>query len=260
MSDDDLDREVQTWLAGQRRRTIITWVAALVAVAAACGLGYAVYAVNASGDSTDAQQNSRVSSAERAATSAQKTADQIASEYTTLYESFQKCIDAPDAAGCQEPPTPTPAQVKDGVVSPPIVQVETLSPEAIDAAFRRYCATNDQCDGQAPTRAELADAVATYCTANGQCRGPAAPAAKDGEDGTNGQDGASGEPGKDAPPPSDAQVLAGIAAYCEQNGQCRGPAGPTCPDGYSGQAVEVLTSLTESQQIFACLPDTSSTQ
>lgn len=258
MSDDDLDQRVHQYLDGRKRRTLVAWVAALVAVAAAATLGYAVYAVNVGNDSSDRQQTERVAGAEKSASQAQATADRIASEYETLYESFQKCIEKPKGAGCNEPPTPTPEQVEAGVVSPPVVRVETLSPAAIDAAFQRYCAANAKCDGKAPTRAELTAAVTEFCTANGQCRGPAAEPAKDGQPGAKGQDGKDGtvgEPGAGGPPPSDAQVLVGVAAYCEQNGRCQGPPGPTCPTSYRGEAIEVLTSLTESQQIFACLPD-----
>lgn len=86
--------------------------------------------------------------------------------------------------------------------------------EQIDAAVNRFCAAHP-C-GQPPTAAQVTEAI-RQCAMRGECQGPA------GERGESGRDGADGAPGADAPPVTDEQIDARVAAYCSDRNQCAGP-------------------------------------
>lgn len=243
MTGDDLDKEVAHYLEGQPRRTLIAWIAAIVGVLAAVGLGYAVYAVN-----TDNDSNTRKTSAEVA--ELRKDNRALARNYDKLYEKFQICKDEKrNAAGCQSPGVPPVEDVTSTPV-PSTVIVQRLTDAEIDTAVRRFCATTGQCVGKdgktgakgkdAQVSADMVSAAVTaYCDARGECRGA---------DGTS-----SGEP----VPPTDEQVLAAVNTYCA-DGRCKGDPGPLCPDGYHGEVVTVVTQLAppEQDEIFACRRDT----
>lgn len=107
---------------------------------------------------------------------------------------------------------------------------QTLPASEIKSAVLLAC--GGSCKGQDVTAQMVSEAIIAYC-AGGNC----------GQDGT------------DAPPPSDAQVQAGVSAYCQEN-DCKGDPGPTCPDGYQGEVLSVMTSLVETEEIFACVATT----
>ena len=142
----------------------------------------------------------------------------------------------------------------------------------VQLAVDRFC-SDGQCDGQAPSASQVSNAVLLYCNARGQCRGP------EGQDGTNGSDGRSGTDGADGadgvdgargetgPPPSDAQVLEAVNAYCatRAGGSCkgetgeRGPAGtdgavgPAGPAGANGVSVTGVNCNVESEEFEVLL-------
>jgi hypothetical protein len=106
----------------------------------------------------------------------------------------------------------------------------------IQSAVAVYCQSG-RCDGRDPTTGQVAAAVAAYCDRRGECRGPrGAPGqdGQDGEDGAPGADGRDGADGADAPPPTQAQVDAAVARYCDANGGCRGPKGDRGEPGDDG--------------------------
>jgi hypothetical protein len=133
----------------------------------------------------------------------------------------------------------------------------------IQSAVAVYCASG-RCDGRDPTTSQVAAAVVSYCDRRGECRGPrGAPGqdGADGRDGVDGEDGTDGQDGADAPPPTQAQVDAAVARYCDANGGCRGPKGDRGEpgtDGKDGQdAVPFTFSFTVQvnpvqQQTYTC--------
>lgn len=150
----------------------------------------------------------------------------------------------------------------------------------ISAAVQAYCSTG-RCDGRSPSVTQVAQAVASFCNARGQCKGSKGDAGEagtngtNGVDGTNGADGKDGSPGAQGPGPSDDQIQSAVETYCT-NAPCAkgdkgdkgdtgetgatGPPGPLCPDGFTGEAVEVVTETNEplgpptKRTIFACVP------
>jgi hypothetical protein len=68
-------------------------------------------------------------------------------------------------------------------------------------------------------------------------QGPAGP---QGEPGPTGPAGADGAPGADAPAPTQDQINAAIAAYCDAHNQCQGPQGPPGPQGPAGDGGGVV--------------------
>jgi hypothetical protein len=109
----------------------------------------------------------------------------------------------------------------------------------VQSAVAVYCQSG-RCDGNDPTTSQVAAVVAAYCDRRGECRGPAgAPGqdgadGRDGVDGEDGTDGTDGQDGADAPPPTQAQVDAAVARYCDANGGCRGPKGDRGQPGDDG--------------------------
>lgn len=98
----------------------------------------------------------------------------------------------------------------------------------VAAAVASYC-TGGRCAGKGPSSAQVAAAVSAYCNAKGQCRGPdGVPGSQGspGSDGSDGSDGQQGPAGPQGPGPTDAQVAAGVTAYCGQDSKpCQGPTG-----------------------------------
>ena len=156
-----------------------------------------------------------------------------------------------------EEPVETP-EPQAPIVQPP-AQVST---DRIERAVAQYLATNPPDDGvdgrpgtdgtDAPSTAQVVqqvtpavrEAVVDYIAAN-----PSA----DGQDGDDGSPGGDGAPG---PSPSDEQVAAAVAAYCDSHDGCRGPAGadstvpgPQGPEGPAGPAAYPFTFVFQ-------LPDT----
>lgn len=140
-------------------------------------------------------------------------------------------------------------------------------------AVASFCVVRNQCRGPGgptgaagknaplPTEAQVAQAVATYCNARGECRGPTGtdgtngttgPVGPAGPTGSPGPSGPQGEQGIPGPPPSQAQVNEGVAAYCDgQADNCAGPAGPQGPVGPQGPKGDPATDT-------VCPPGTSS--
>lgn len=114
---------------------------------------------------------------------------------------------------------------------PATVIRQTLPATEVRKAVLRVC--GGSCKGRDVTADMVAEGIVAYCS-SGICTPQP------------------GKDGADAPPPSDAQVQAGVAAYCQEN-DCKGDPGPLCPDGYEGGVLSVMTSLTESREIFACI-------
>lgn len=136
----------------------------------------------------------------RQGVSAQEGAQQQA-EIVALQAGMDEANTRLEALG--ETPVPVPsAQPGDD----PIVPVAVGPTDAqMDAALDRYCATRDCTPG--PTRAQVAEALADLCS-EVRCRGA------DGKDST--------VPG---PGPTDAQMNAAQARYCDTHDGCVGPAG-----------------------------------
>jgi hypothetical protein len=104
----------------------------------------------------------------------------------------------------------------------------------IEQAVTAYCETHGGCVGPpgsntAVSPEQVADAVKAYCDSRGQCKGA------DGERGPSGETvtgpaGPPGAPGADAPPPTQEQVNAGVAAFCSANpAACQAPVAPAPP-------------------------------
>jgi hypothetical protein len=113
---------------------------------------------------------------------------------------------------------------------PTTVIQRTIPATEVRKAVLKAC--GGSCDGRDVTADMVADGITAYCS-TGVCSQP-------------------GQDGKDGPPPSDAQIQAAVANWCDEHG-CKGDPGPTCPAGYEGGVLSVMTSLTESREIFACL-------
>lgn len=89
----------------------------------------------------------------------------------------------------------------------------------MDAALARYCSTRDCTPG--PTQAQVAEALSDLCSKAGiRCRGA------DGKDST--------VPG---PPPTEAQMDATLARYCDARNECQGDAGANGLDGSDGRGI-----------------------
>ena len=128
-----------------------------------------------------------------------------------------------------EEPVPAP-EPQAPIVQPPPAEVST---ERIQRAVAQYLAANPPADGvdgqpgadgeDPPTAAQVVqqvtpavrEAVVEYIAANPP---------------TNGQAGAPGSDGAPGPGPSDEQVAAAVAAFCDAHDGCRGPEGPTGAD------------------------------
>lgn len=169
---------------------------------------------------------------------------------------------------------------EDPVVDPPLP-----SREQVRDAVENYLIANPPASGEPgrpggagrpPTDAEIDAAVARFCQ-GGFCRGDRGVPGERGEPGEDGEPGKDGESitgpegpqgppgetivGPTGPGPTDAQVAAAVAAYCDAHGECRGEQGPqgepgadstepgpqgepgpTCPDGYAPQEHTVVTT------------------
>lgn len=129
---------------------------------------------------------------------------------------------------------------KQPVNVPQVVAPIEVPLERIEQAVAAYLKSNPPKDGRdAPTvqqvlarvTPEVRTAVAAYLSDNPPGDG------HDGADGQNGKDGAPGSDGADGsagPAPSDEQVAAAVAAYCDANEQCQGPTGPQGEPGHDG--------------------------
>lgn len=186
------------------------------------------------------------------------TASEAVSGLTTAnqqIDGLKKSVDEANrrlsAAGKPTVPVPTvspvtPPQLPDGLTSAQTAEVRsivvtelaqqkvTLSPAEVTQIARAAAALVPKPkDGVTPTTAQLqaiaAAAVDVYC-ADGRCVG------KPGEQGKPG-DTVTGAPGKDAPPVTDEQLAARVAAYCASDSHpCQGPTGPGGPEGPTGPA------------------------
>lgn len=84
-------------------------------------------------------------------------------------------------------------------------------------------------------------------------RGPQGFPGMDGTDGVDGRDGKDGKTGPQGPPGPEGP--AGPEGPPGKDGGLRGPQGPpgeTCPDGTSLQPIDVMTSPTTTERIYAC--------
>lgn len=115
----------------------------------------------------------------------------------------------------------------------------------------------DGADAPPPTAAQVYTAV-VQCFTAGVCVAPTGEPGKDGVNGTNGTD------GRDAPAPTFEQMMAAVQ-QCFASGLCvapsgpEGPAGPTCPTGFTATAVWLAVSESEigiptQRQAIVCLP------
>ena len=118
--------------------------------------------------------------------------------------------------------------------------VDGRAPTAIEIeqAVTAYCETHGGCAGPpgsntAVSPEQVADAVKAYCDSRGQCKGADGEQGAPGETvtGPQGPPGAAGANGADAPPPTQEQVNAGVAAFCTANSAaCQAPVQPAPPD------------------------------
>jgi hypothetical protein len=111
----------------------------------------------------------------------------------------------------------------------------------VRAAVAAYCSTHSGCTGGA-TQAQVYTAVKTYC-ARHACRGATGRTGSTGSTGKTGPTGAAGAPGAAGPGPTPGQISEAVAAYCSDNGQCRGPEGPAGADGTNGSDGRGITSI-----------------
>jgi hypothetical protein len=88
--------------------------------------------------------------------------------------------------------------------------------------------------GPGPTSQQIEQAVSNYCNANPCGRPPTIDQVLEGLQRCSEGGGCRGSDGKDAPPPSDMQILAGVAAYCAAHGACAGAQGIPGADGGQG--------------------------
>jgi hypothetical protein len=130
------------------------------------------------------------------------------------------------------------AEVRQVVVTELAQQKVVLPPDEV-AQIARVAASlvPKPKDGVTPTAAQLqaiaTAAVAAYC-ADDRCVGKQGKPGKPGEQGEPGAT-VTGAPGKDAPPVTDAQLAAQVAAYCAGDTHpCQGPTGPAGATGATG--------------------------
>lgn len=235
----------------KHRRVARVWAGiAVVFAVLACGFGF---------NATNNVRQDREDDATQVELDAQK--DQLDATYTVAKRLEKQLLAAGETP--DSPPVDTVAKnpdvVKDPQTAPqPPVEGRQGEPgraptaEEISQAVAAYCAARSRCigadgkpgaDGDNATPEQVAAAVATYCDSRGECEGPGGKSGVDGQDGADGADGAQG------PPPSDADVLAAVAAFCGDD-KCRGakgdpgepgkdstvpgPAGPEGPAGKPG--------------------------
>jgi hypothetical protein len=183
----------------------------------------------------------------------EQTASDAVSGLTTAnkqIDGLKKSVDEANrrlfAAGKPTVPVPSvspvsPPQLPDGLTSSQTAEVRsivvtelaqqkvTLSPAEVTQIARAAAALVPKPkDGVTPTAAELqaiaAAAVDVYC-ADGRCVG------KQGDPGAT----VTGAPGKDAPPVTDEQLAARVAAYCASDSQpCKGDTGSPGAAGTPG--------------------------
>lgn len=111
-----------------------------------------------------------------------------------------------------------------GATGPRGARGPSVSRAQVDRAVVAYCSSG-VCNGHAPTKAQVAQAVRLYCDARGKCKGDVGP---------QGAPGPQGDTGPQGPSPTDAQVKDAVDAYCEDHDGCRGPQGDTGPKGDTG--------------------------
>jgi hypothetical protein len=121
-------------------------------------------------------------------------------------------LPVPEAVETDPPPPPMP-RVADTPPPPPKGEKgDPPSPAEIAIAVSSFCRDTGECkaddgkpgaNGKNATPEQIAAAISTYCTANGDCKG---------------------EKGDQGDGPSEAQILAGLTAYCA-DGRCQGPKG-----------------------------------
>lgn len=127
------------------------------------------------------------------------------------------------------------AEVRSIVVTELAQQKVTLTPAEVTQIARAAAALVPKPkDGVTPTASQLqaiaAAAVDVYC-ADGRCVG------KTGDEGKPGAT-VTGPPGKDAPPVTDEQLAARVAAYCASDSQpCKGDTGSPGAAGAEGRGI-----------------------
>lgn len=175
----------------------------------------------------------------------QQEKDAFAEYVNAQRDQFTRCEGQPEGTpGCEKPVAPPVEDIDpDATIPPPprpqvIRTVQMLSASDIRDALRREC--GGPCKGKdgKVTDAQVRAAVAAHCV-EGVCKGDP------------------GEPGRDAPPVTDAQLAAAVQTYCTSDGDpCQSVPEPFCPNNYHAAVLEVMTTLTETTQIFTCVHNT----
>lgn len=233
---EEFDREVDEFFGNakrQRKRKNIAIIVACLAVVIASGA--AAVALAGEGERDDLARKVDING---------KRLDETNKTVQEQREQFEYCKKAPkNDPRCQQPvapPTPT-ATPEKPEETPPVSLSETQVREIVvsEVARRKLTLTPEQIttvatvaskmvpkpkDGKTPTKAELqplaSAAVATFC-ANGACRG------KD---------------GADAPPVTEQQLAATLAAWCEPRNNCIGRQGETGASGNDGVGIKDVST------------------
>ena len=122
-------------------------------------------------------------------------------------------------------------QGEQGEPGPPPTAAQVLN------AVQAYC-SGGACTPSGPTQGQVDAAVARYCNGD-NCTGPKGDQGEPGDDATGeagekGDKGDAGEPGAQGPGPTDEQIAAAVATYCE-GGNCKGEPGEPGASGEPGE-------------------------
>lgn len=229
---EEFDREVDELFGHakkQRKRKNVAIIVACLAVAIASGAA----AVAISGRDDRANLNKAV----------QVNAEKV----DALRKQFEYCRTAPkNDPKCQQPIAVEPVKPTEKPVDKGLTENQVRDIVAAEVARRNLVLTPSQIatvasaasklvpkpkDGKTPTTAELqplvSTAVATFC-ANGACRG---------------KDGTPGKPGADAPPVTEEQLAATLAAWCEPRNNCIGADGKNGANGNDGAGIKDVATV-----------------
>lgn len=232
MTSDELDRQVEKFMAEHQKSSWVAWTIVTFVLATIMAAGVTAF-LYVDGNQDEGRARGVARELRIAA---------LETDYAKLYAQFERCKEKrPDAAGCVEPVTPEPDDITPHVTvqegdTTVIRQVEMLPPAAVRAAVTDAC--GGSCKGRDVTAEMIREAILENC--GGSCKGESV----------------KGDKGDPADPPSDAQILAAVANYCSTTTNCASD-GPSCPAGYTAGVLTVVMPFGKTADLFACIANES---